>query len=1088
MKSVKALFTLFALLACLIAVRPIYAQDLGLDRLEQQQRSSLEIYLDHADQSQTQDQWLRIGRFGVQTVLAQWETSAAALADQGVDLPSERDRLEGDLNGLLGERLARWLIEKAFSEQTRAESAELCRAILQANLQKLYKTDENGIIYDSSGDPEMYQTANLETDKAAWNDAVSGALRSDLENWNTHAAAIRTELLAYLPDGTAFEGQFTATEQQYRAAYQREIDTQFQREESRFLNARVRDQLSLRKKSEDETAASLVSRIITSANAEMSVGLQKLRDSLSTEHSATPEGEIAIDPAAWQESFRREFDKGMSRWSQAEQDLLLQRAQWEKGVADQYQNGEREWASAYKQLQEARTEWESEISSILDTGRTQWETKQSDLCAAINQARIELNRSIETRTQSLDTTISNVTALCNQASSILRTADASLDYWNKQDKEASGVADAISSWSQIQATYQEYYNYALAYLADTATQLNGGAPGMVSYKDILGANDVDQLYLDDYQVALLGAKATEAYWQKQVDIAAAVAAYAHDTSSLRPTETQTEQAYQTAWNNFESKQASYQAALDALEACGTDVGGKRQEILRLNAELQARDSELKAARQEYQAIIDLFGAKDDSTFRLQIQGYYKDLCQTSGLAALEDEQGKTDLTAYADYLNAMNTLGMEEQVNGAVKAVSQLVLGDTVTDVAPLQDLAEKASQAKEWRFSAQKGEFLDSLDALGISATDNLTAAVFNQLSQEFDAYADAESGSTTKALTRLRIVGFANQLIGQKQDDLSRRLAEIALLTTPDLAEWAASQNVSVEPSADFATVRASIEKNAARSLATAYIEQARAQKAILNAIAEHPEDVSGVASFSSVASPSTLLISAADILGEAFAACSGLSGEALSAEAARRSSTLQKVIDVLSIIASTDDPSLTAHSDAIRALARSDGLARAFLAGSSMFAFDGADYGALVLTDVSRKASMSQYLASIHAKDQRVAPAIEQQVAKEAIVHLQNLLVQRKIATSVSNDTVTFRNAADVFKDVWQGNAAEVETWLQNVQWEIAELSADLPRPVASQMQSLMQSLSELFALQVMNLKATASDSLDTLSSINAVSGRM
>ncbi|MGA2976183.1 MAG: hypothetical protein ABSF77_12805 [Spirochaetia bacterium] len=1090
MKSKKALSTAIAFLSGLVTISLATAQDRDLTRLDQQQRSNLEIYLDHADQAQTQEQWLRIAQFGVQTVVAQWETSAAQLVDQGMDLPSERDRLEGGLNGLLGERFAQWLIRKAFSEQARMQSAELCRAILQANLQKLYKTDENGIIYDSSGDPEMYQTANLKEDQADWEEAVSQALRTELESWNAHAAAIRTELLTYLPDGMAFEGQFTATEQQYRAAYQRELDTQFQREESRFLNARIRDQLSLRKKSEDETAASVVSRIITSANAEMSIGLQKLRDSLSTEHSAAPEGEITIDPSAWQESFRREFDKGMARWSQAEQDLLLQRAQWEKSVADQYQDGEREWASAYKQLQDARTQWQSQISEILDTGRTQWETKQSDLSAAIEEARIELSRSIETRSQSLDTTVSNVTTLCKQAANILHTADSSLEYWEEQDQAASGVAEAITFWNATRATYQKYYNDALDFLADTATQLNGGEPGTVSYTGILGTDAIDDLYLDDYQVALLGAKATEAYWQKQVDIAAAVVAYAHDTSSLRPTKTQSEDSYQEAWDAFKSKQVLYQAALAALEACGADLGGKREKIQQLNAELETLDAELKAARQEYQAIIDLFGAEDDSSFRLQLQGYYKDLCQKSGLSKLEDEQAKTELTAYADYLAAMNVMGMEQTINGAAQAVSRLVLGDSVSGVESLRALSEAANQAKGWRFSEQRSKFLDSLNALGITATDAQTAGVFNQLSQEHDAYMEADPGSIEQGLARLRIVGFANQLVGQKEDDLARRLAEIALLTSPDLAQWANSQNLSVEPAADFESIRASIKKNADGSLSLAYLEQARAQKAILEVIAAHPQSVSGIAAFSSQTSPSALSDSAADILSEVFAACTGLSDAQLSEEALRCSSALQKIIDVLGPILESDDPALTAHSVDIRALAQSNDLARSFLAGSSMFAFGGADYGHMVLTDSSRKAAMSQYLASVLIKDERVAPAIKQQVAQAAVVRLQNLLVDYKIATSVSGDTVTFRNAADVFRDVWdmKMNAAGVEAWLQELQQDIAELSTDLPQPVISQMQSLMQSLSELFALQVMNRNATASASRDARNAIDALSDRM
>ena len=550
-------------------------QDLGLNKLEEQQRSQLEVYFDYADRAQSREEWLRIAQFGVQTAVARWESSAAALVDEGIDFGAERDRLESDFNALLQQRYAQWLIQDAFSAQARSQSAELARSVLQANLSKLYKTDQNGILYDSSGDPEMYQTTNLEADTADWEAVVSAALRSELAAWDEHSTAIRTELLNYLPDGASFDGQFTATEAQYQSAYQRELNITFQREESRFLNARTRDELSLRKKSEGETAASIVSRIIASANEDVAAGLDTVRESLSTQHAATPDGEITIDAAAWQESFRREFDKGMSRWTEAEQELLIQRAQWERSVTDQFQTGERQWAEAYQQLQTARTAWESQIRTILDTGTAQWESKQNDLSAAIDQARSDLNRSVEERSASLSTTIANVTQVYNQAANILRTAESSLEYWETLDQNDEDVSKEVAFWTNTRTTYQEYYTGALAFLADAATEINGGEPGSVSYTDIFGADAVDSRYLDDYQVALLAAQATQAYWQKQVDVATAVAAYAHDTSSLRPTTAQTEQSYQSALSTFQARQTAYQQALTALTECGSDVASNR---------------------------------------------------------------------------------------------------------------------------------------------------------------------------------------------------------------------------------------------------------------------------------------------------------------------------------------------------------------------------------------------------------------------------------------------------------------------------------------------------------------------------------
>ncbi len=1082
MRGHKILVAGIAAVAMLWATGTAIAQNLGLDKLEDQQRSQLEIYFDYADRAQSQQDWLRIAQFGVQTVVARWESSAAALVDQGIDLRAERDRVQDDFDALLQQRYAQWLIQDAFSAQAPAESAALARSVLQADLSKLYRTDENGIIYDTAGDPEMYQTANLETDTADWEATVSETLQTELSAWDDHAAAIRTDLLGSLPEGTAFDGQFTATEAQYRAAYARELNTAFQRDEARFLNARTRDQLSLRKKSEDETATSVVSQIIAGANADMAAGLVSLRDSLSTSHAATPEGEVAIDPAAWQESFRREFDKGMARWTKAEQDLLIERAQWEKSVTDQFQAGEREWADAYQQLQAARVAWESELRNILDTGKASWQVKQSDLSAAIDQARLDLNHAVDERSTSLDTQIANVTQVYSQAANILRTADSSLAYWKEQTAN-DDVNGEIAFWTSTRDTYQAYYASALTFLADTATEINGGEPGSTSYTDIFGTDAVDTHYLDDYQVALLAAQATQGYWQKQVTIAAAVAAYAHENSSLRPTEAQTEQGYEEALRVFQTRQTAYQQALAALTACGNDLPTNRQKVADLNDQLQELDGKLKEARESYQDTLDIWSTKDSTPFRQQLQGYYQELLKDTGLGPAADDMQKNEAVAYGEYLAAVNEMGLEQEVNGAAQTVSQLVLGDTDSGQSSLQDLSDSARKASQWKFSTDSASFTASLETLA------LAPEVINQLTLEFhDSDADSDKTPEQQALARLSIVGFVRQLSAQREDDLQCRLAEIALLTSPDLQTWAAAEGITV--GADFEDTEGKVIECAKGSVAQAFLDDATAQKQILDSLAADPLNVGGFQTIAAVTQPKDIVDSRTQILSAIFKTETGLSAGDLGTEASRRSAALQKIIDVMEAVLHSSNPDLTAHGAEIRNLAESDELARQFLSGSSMFAFAGADYGSLVLGGASPSDAPRGSIASLMTKDAAVAPAVREGLARQAISQAQVLLVERGIATAASADTVVFRNPEDVWRDIWSAhpNAAFVETWLQQVEDGIASVSLNLPQPVAAQLQSLLQSLSDLFALHVVNLGGAVGASQETQGALGRLSDRM
>ncbi len=1068
----------------------VWPEEGDLRPQEQRTRSSLEVYLDRANQAATESQWLQTARFGVEAVVADWETSAAHLVDQGIDLPAERDRIEGDLAELLRERLVRWLVEQAFARQARTESARLGLAVLQANYRKLYRTDENGIIYDDSGDPEIYPCDNLTSDQADWEAMVLPALQSALESWDAHAAALRTELLPVLPDGTAtalLDGQFSATEAQYREACRRELETAFQREESRFLYQRRLDQFSLRRKSETQTASSIASQLIADTNAEMQEGIQRLRESLSLDRSATPDGEITVDPAAWQESFQRELDKGMARWSQAERELLLQRAQWERDVADQFLDGEREWSDAYAGLEEARLQWQREISELLDRGQTRWDARRADLTEAIEAARGELMRCLSEESQSLDVRIANLEQLASQAATILRTARSSLDYWTPllpASELRSGDTEAereYSFWNGVQATYQGYYREAVLGLADMASEINGGVD--LPYGENLDPDNAAGRYLDDYQIALLAAKATAAYWQREMEVAEAVASYAHDSSSSRPTEAESEQSLQSALGAFAAKEEAYEGALQDLERAGDDTEANRQKVQELSGRLQLLDTELVDAKEQYQIVIDLYSTKNDVAFREQLQSRYRELLAISGLAG---EGVSGGVQAYADYLGALSRLGLETEVCAAAAAVNRLVEGDPTTGLESLAALTGRLARAREWRFDPgwigadSKGDFLSSTASLGLAPDgDSPAATLYAELSDAFDSYAAAPDPQS-QAAALLGILGRAHLLICQLEVQTARRLAEIKLVSGQDLAGWAAGEGIAVPQGAALLEVREAAEWNLKASAVQGYLDRAMAEKQAFDTIvARGAIDGGGKAGVLALSDGARLgaLIAAGDpqaiegsaqaILEELFISGSGLSGDDLTAEAARRSASLKRVIDAMTAILASDDPDLYAHRAEIRSLAEEDALARAFLSGSGMLSMEGTDYGSMLLAGPARRSAQARYLLDLLTQDDRTAPEVVDRLAEEAFSRLEQVLVDRKIATRLTEDTVAFRNAGAIFAELWAdsgGQVAKVEAWLAETAEEIGDLEGYLPESVAVQTRSVVASLIQTLAVEV------------------------
>ena len=147
----------------------------------------------------------------------------------------------------------------------------------------------------------------------------------------------------------------------------------------------------------------------------------------------------------------------------------------------------------------------------------------------------------------------------------------------------------------------------------------------------------------------------------------------------------------------------------------------------------------------------------------------------------------------------------------------------------------------------------MDSLSALGITAVDPLTSAIFNQLVGEFDTSNNTDETEQTRALTRLGIVGFVGQIATQKDEDLKRRLAEIALLTSPDLATWAAAEGVAA--GADFEETQGKIQDNAKAASAQVFLDNARTQKQILDDIAANPGSINGFHYLETMARPTDL-----------------------------------------------------------------------------------------------------------------------------------------------------------------------------------------------------------------------------------------
>ncbi|WP_037573198.1 hypothetical protein, partial [Spirochaeta cellobiosiphila] len=138
----KSSILLFIILL-IISVNSIYGQS-QYDLSQNYDSSLLEVYLDKADQQQTQDDWFRLAEYGVEAVVAKWEQELTVVQGEDLDIEGEKNALEQNLNEIVEERLIKYLSKQFFLNLNGPELGSLLSTIDEQNLKYLYQTDDEG--------------------------------------------------------------------------------------------------------------------------------------------------------------------------------------------------------------------------------------------------------------------------------------------------------------------------------------------------------------------------------------------------------------------------------------------------------------------------------------------------------------------------------------------------------------------------------------------------------------------------------------------------------------------------------------------------------------------------------------------------------------------------------------------------------------------------------------------------------------------------------------------------------------------------------------------------------------------------------
>jgi hypothetical protein len=207
-------------------------------------------------------------------------------------------------------------------------------------------------------------------------------------------------------------------------------------------------------------------------------------------------------------------------------------------------------------------------------------------------------------------------------------------------------------------------------------------------KDILSPDvSSEDFFLDEYQIALLRAKALVLYWERKTAITEAVIAYAEELSSGRMTEAEGLRAWEEAKNEYNKSMAEYEAEINRLMEIGEDFQAVQESLSNLIKKLQAEEDKLSKLYDDYTALVSVSIINRAIFFHLDLNNKYKIL----------NEDYKTFLRTGSDsiYFKMLETglaWGINEHLELAQIILDVFINGDE-NDIISLSQLMDSDSE-----------------------------------------------------------------------------------------------------------------------------------------------------------------------------------------------------------------------------------------------------------------------------------------------------------------------------------------------------------------------------------------------------------
>jgi len=147
-------------------------------------------------------------------------------------------------------------------------------------------------------------------------------------------------------------------------------------------------------------------------------------------------------------------------------------------------------------------------------------------------------------------------------------------------------------------------------------------------KDILSPDaSSDDFYLDEYQIALIRAKALVSYWERKTSIAEAVMAYASELSAGRMTEAEGIRAWEEAKADYNKSLTIYETELCKLNKIGNDIQEQQKILNNITEQMQKEEEKLNALYSDYSSLVSMSVGNLENFYSLDLNKKYNSLVE-----------------------------------------------------------------------------------------------------------------------------------------------------------------------------------------------------------------------------------------------------------------------------------------------------------------------------------------------------------------------------------------------------------------------------------------------------------------------------